>query len=284
MKRQLGAALTWTEGNCKGLVLANFDNQLVTFWHGKSLGFIEKLCLTSMLAQGYKVTLYSYNHLDDVPAGIVLGDAADIMPIEQMHINSATSSPALGSNIFRYKMLQLGLGCWVDTDILLLKKIETNGDFVFGYQNSQIINNAILYAPKDSRLVEDLLQYVQTRPVIPPWWPRRKKLSQRARHVVGLARPPEMLAWGIFGLQALTHFVKKNRLEKHAQKIHVFYPVHYLDADAPFDAEADLNDYIRSDTIAIHLWNNNLKTLKTQRPPEGSYIWHKCREYGVKID
>lgn len=268
----------------KGLLLADFDNQLVTLWHGGKLDYIEKLCLTSMVAFGYNVSLYSYARLDDVPSGVAVKDAAAILPMEQMLRNSATASPALGSNIFRYKILQLGLGCWVDTDILLLKRIETEGEVVFGYQDSNSINGAVLYVPKGSSLVADLVHYVQTRPVVPPWWPLRKKTNQMARHIIGLALAPEALPWGIFGPQALSHFITKNGLEKQAQDIPVFYPVYYLDAETTFDADVDMSDYIRPETISVHLWNNDLKTLKTRRPPEGSYIWHKCREYGIDID
>jgi hypothetical protein len=93
------------------------------FWNGPYLGDLEQICLLSMLRQGYKVRLFSYDAISNVPTGIEMCDAREIMPHHQLVLHHASGSPAPGSDRFRYLIMKKGLGVWLDTDVILIKAI-----------------------------------------------------------------------------------------------------------------------------------------------------------------
>jgi hypothetical protein len=53
----------------------------VGFWHGQPLTFLRRMCLASQVKQGYKVTLFSYEPIDNLPRGVVNKDAGAIIPL-----------------------------------------------------------------------------------------------------------------------------------------------------------------------------------------------------------
>jgi hypothetical protein len=53
------------------------------FWHGPSLGVFRRACLRSFIELGHQFHLYSHEPVD-VPAGVVLMDANEVIPFEEM--------------------------------------------------------------------------------------------------------------------------------------------------------------------------------------------------------
>ena len=74
-------------------------------WMEGALSFLEQLCLKSFVDAGHRVVLYHYGPLQNVPEGIELADANDIMSRDNFLTHERTGSPALHSDLFRYKML-----------------------------------------------------------------------------------------------------------------------------------------------------------------------------------
>ncbi len=96
-------------------------------WVGGALSNLEKLSITSFLANGHDVHLYSYDLHGDMPTGTTLIDAAEIMdPVERfaMNTNVGYGSVTPFSNRFRYKLLHERGGVWCDTDVVLLKPLS----------------------------------------------------------------------------------------------------------------------------------------------------------------
>src|SRR5664280_1517399 len=126
--------------------------RLNTLWVGDRLGYLEQLCLVSATAVGHPVTLYSYtpDNLKGVPDGIEIRDAREVMPEEKLVRYSDSGAVALGANFFRYALLAKDVGYWVDLDLYFLKALDFKGEYVFGWEYENWINNAVLYVPSNT--------------------------------------------------------------------------------------------------------------------------------------
>ena len=110
-----------------------------TFWHGPHLTWIAELCLSSFIARGHGVELFSYGPIDGVPSGVVIRDAAEILPCRQLFLyrggDAKMSAPSLHSNVFRYKLLHDIGGWWIDADVLRLDGEIPTQFLVFGEED-----------------------------------------------------------------------------------------------------------------------------------------------------
>lgn len=251
-------------------------------WVGDRLDYLEQLCLVSGLACGHQVRLFSYEpkQLQGVPAGIEVHDAAEVMPRERMLRYSASGSFALGSNFWRYEMLALDLGYWIDLDVFIVKPLEGHDDYVFGREREGGINTAVLYAPPDSQFVHDLRTLPRANRC-PPWFGPRRTLEF---HMEKLARGRielEDFPWGTFGPRMLTYVAKKRGLLRLAAPPEVFYPVGWREAHLLYSSAADIAAILTEKTRAIHLYNSQLRDLTKSPPPMGSYIAQQCERLGI---
>ena len=255
---------------------------LNALWVGNELSYLEQLCLVSGLAAGHEFRLYSYEpaNLRGVPSGIDVHDAAEVMPRERMVPYAGTTSYALGSNFWRYEMLGRGFGYWVDLDVLLLKPFDFTDDYVFGWERQGTINTAVMLAPADSPLVEDLRKVPQPG-VCPEWYGPRRKLQFYFDRLRGRPDGVEYLQWGTFGPLMFTHLLKKHGLTHFASPPEVFYPINWREARALYGPADELEAMLSADTRAIHLYNSQLRELAKAPPPKGSYIAKICQELGI---
>jgi hypothetical protein len=256
--------------------------RLNSLWVGERLGYVERLCLASALAVGHPFTLYSYtpSTVLNVPGGVELRDAREVMPEEKLIRYRDSGAVALGANFFRYYLLAKGLGFWVDMDLLFLKPLDFDDAYVFGWQDERLINNAVLRAPAKSDFVRDLCTLPKTN-WRPAWFgPKRTLLYYWSRLMNGDVRV-EDLPWGTFGPGLVTYAAKKHGLAGRAQKSVVFYPVKYTDAHALFGAADVIERMITPETRAVHLWNARLTGLKSKPPPRGSYLEAVCAQYDI---
>lgn len=246
-------------------------------WVGETLRPLEQVSLLSMVRQGHRVRLFTYGKVKNVPDGIEVEDANAVLPWEQMLFHRATNSPALGANVFRYHMMRAGLGLWLDLDVLLLKPIVRTSEPLFGFQDSRLINNAVLFLPPDSPVLDDLIDFTGRRYPVPPFYSPRKKIRLTLRKCVGRPVHVSDLKWGVFGPHALTHFVRKHALADKAAQREVYYPVHPADAHSLFLADGGVEDMLGDETVAIHMWNELLRQPSPRRPdnPPGSLLVDK---------
>lgn len=256
--------------------------RLFSFWSGTQFGYLERICIASMLAAGHSLDIYSYDADLAAPEGVTLRDARDIIP-ESRVIRHETGSLALFSDIFRYEALLQEAGIWIDLDMLLLKPIEAMGDHIFGWQDGYVINGAILRLPPDCQCLKAAVELCRSDVVVPPQWPRRKKVKQRIRAIFGRHVPVQNLEWGAIGPLALTRLIADFRLQHKSQPADVFYPVPWQEAHLTFAADASLVwSSFTSSTRSVHLWNDRVKDLKNSPPPRGSFIAEMSDRYGIE--
>jgi hypothetical protein len=257
--------------------------KLFTFWSFAPVTYIERLCLTSMVAAGHAVDFYTFDENVEVPGGVTVRDAGEILPRERV-IFYRDGSPALFANLFRYEGVRRGIGTWIDADMLVLRSIGDLGAHIFGWEDDASINNAVLKLPADSPFFAYVDRLTTARVPLPAHWPLGKKLEQIARGFLGRQHDLPRLGWGVTGPRSLTHFVRENGLAGHAQPTDVFYPVHWYDAGALFDPAARVEDRITARTRTVHLWNSQMREQKRKPPPRGSFIARMCAHYGVDAE
>jgi len=256
---------------------------LNTMWVEGPLSYVEQVCLKSALACGHHVVLYIYFDVTGVPEGVEVRDGREVMSEEYLMKQKKRNSWSLCSNIFRYFLMRDADNIWIDTDVYFLRQLDVpDGTLLFGWQKEDLLNGAILRLPPGSELLDDLIEFVHMPGIVPPWLPWRKRLRYQIRPWLGL-RPLSLAEhpWGVIGPRALTHFARELELTHHAVPPDVFYPLPPKHAKLLFDPEAHVDSYITDKTIAVHLWNEGIKELKRQPPPEGSFMARICSEYGV---
>lgn len=232
-------------------------SRVATFWMGSELSFMEIASLLSVMRVGHAVDLYSYEKPSQLPSGVNWVQAADILPREKF-ILFKSGHPALGANLFRYRLMAAQSGIWLDTDMLLLRPIPNTGGELYGWQDDAQINNAVLYLPPGSPVLSDLLAFTRSEYPVPPFYDKAAQQQLVVARMSGKPVHVSQLPWGVWGPEALTHFVRKNGREEFARSPEVFYPVHHREAEILVAPGRDVEKRIRDTTLGIHLWKARL--------------------------
>lgn len=244
---------------------------------GPELGAVERACALSVLRHGHALTLYCYDEPRGVPAGVEIGDAAEILP--RSWAEAHRDRPSFVSNRFRYELQRLGLGIWLDCDVYLLAPLDFPNLHVFGRQSDELINSAILRLPPDSPILPALLAMFEDRE-IPRWLSRSARLAAYWRRLrtgrPGIAAMP----WGTTGPHALTAIAREHGLDREAQPQDVFYPVEWQQAGWIADPTRRLEDMVTQRSVAIHLWNEQTGSLRRAPAPAGSFLARLQEEAG----
>ncbi len=133
--------------------------EIVTFWHGP-MDALRQTCLRSQLAAGHKVTVYSFDTIPGLPAGVGNADAEAILP----HVFSERLRPPQPdgswrdwttlqfSDFFRMKLMAKSAGLWLDADVLLLKPVEIDpAKPYFAWERPRQLGNSVIYLPPRAR-------------------------------------------------------------------------------------------------------------------------------------
>ena len=76
---------------------------VASLWIGEKLHYLNQLCLLSHVQHGHPTTLYCTDTVSNVPEGVIVKPATDIMQIDRDIV--AQTSASFLSNVFRYKMI-----------------------------------------------------------------------------------------------------------------------------------------------------------------------------------
>ena len=80
--------------------------EIASLWIGSELTWLEQVCLKSYIDHGHKVYLYSYDPVENVPDGVVMKDAAEILPADKIIRHARTGSPAFHADVFRLRLMK----------------------------------------------------------------------------------------------------------------------------------------------------------------------------------
>ena len=107
------------------------DNHVIqSLWIGPALSPMERLGINSFLRHGHEFHLYTYTPVGNVPQGVTMRDAREIIPLSLVDY---TKFPRLAifADLFRYKLLLDKGGWWVDTDTVCMRPFDFPEEYVF---------------------------------------------------------------------------------------------------------------------------------------------------------
>jgi len=240
------------------------------FWEGPALGPLHVACIRSFVRVGHRVVLHTYDPPLDLPCGVELADANRLMTRDRVVSYKTNGSLALAANIFRFEIMAAGLGIYVDCDCFCIRRLEAN-DHIFGWEDDEKINGAVLHLPTNSPLIESM-QRIANADFIEPWVSPSVKRRRHLRRLIGLPTPLSERGWGTMGPTGLTYFAKSHALDQFAQPSDVFYPVHWSQWQRLIDPGLKMSDVITARTKILHLWNEKLRDL-SGKYPVGSILW-----------
>lgn len=251
---------------------ASNDSRIVkdtiqSLWIGNDLGIVQQLCLASYLYHGHEVHLYTYQDLKNIPKGVIVKDGNEILP--EKDIFYSHGSPAHFSDWFRWKMIAMKSGYWVDMDEICLKPFDfTHEDYVFGYEGHAVAN-AVLKFPARHHLVE-LMEFMSQNPnQILPWDTRQDIERKQKRIEKGLGR--EHTLWGeSSGPTGLTKALMYFNLDQFAKPYYYFYGLNAIQTRRML-LDQDFDPSTLSDKMyAMHVWNNTFR--KTDLYQQGKNV------------
>ncbi len=222
---------------------------------------MEQLTIRSFLDNGHPFHLYTYQKIDNIPAGAVVRTAEEILPAGEVFCYQhgfGKGSVSAFTNVFRYELLLKRGGWWTDMDVVCVRPLDFADDHVLGRERSpdgrQQINGALMKAPIGSPLMEYCLQ--------------RSREVDRSRVV-----------WGQIGPRLVTRAVEEVAAPARILDPAAFYPIDYWQV-----WQLIRHREMPRDCHAIHLWNAKWRAERLS--PDAVYhrdcIFEQLkRRYGV---
>ena len=256
---------------------------VASLWIGEKLHYINQLCLKSHVNAGHPTILYCTDEVSNVPEGVEVRAASEIMNID--HDVVAQTSASFLSNVFRYKMIRATDAIWIDCDAYCHQPFPDEMTHIFaGHGFRGALNCGVVYIPPKGELIDMLVDYYENLPEAPPWFNKnqRRKLDRITRE-----KPHEVRIYEAertaFGPQAFTYFAKQTGDYDRALPSSVLYPVPFQLNDVFFDPHGRVEGHFTEDTLSVHLYTNGTRNWWRKHPPlEGSYVWRMCQETGIK--
>ena len=237
-----------------------------SFWFGDQLTPYQLLALKSFVDFGHDYVLYAYKDFD-VPGGVELRDAKDILPEDRVFFYGDRAGIGRGSvsafsNLFRYYLLhQLG-GWWVDADVVCLSESVPATPLFMGWEYEQhLVGAAILKFPERHHLVREL------------------------RDTAECAGTD--LTWGETGPYLLTRILRERGMLDLVSPLAQSYPVQSCDALQlliPARCE-EIRARLRGGPF-LHLWNEILRravVFNWMAPPPGSLMAELFDRHGINL-
>ena len=252
---------------------------LATLWIGDDPGALERACLRSAVRHGHRVALYCYRAPATPIPGVEVRDAATILPEDKV-IRYRNGSVSLFSNWFRYALLRRSEAIWIDADVYFVAPLDMRPDWIVGMQDERIANMAALKLPADAPILDDLLAPFE-RGARPAGLSPRQRVKLLGRRLRGERITLPDMPWGVTGPNALTALLRRHGLMHLALPPEVLSPVPYLSADWILRPDVALEDVVGPRTVAVHLWNEMIKSHKAAPAPAGSFLARLQREGAV---
>ena len=264
------------------------EREVGTLWIGGALSWMEQLCLKSFVDQGQRITLFSYEDIPNVPAGVIRRDGRDIYDTDDFIKYEKKDSFALFADLFRLHMIAKCPGMiWVDTDVYCHRPMDYDSDHVMGFElpGAQRVNNAVLGLPADSAILQDMLAFTSDRFAIPEFLKPKLQDDYRAAAAAGHPVHVSQQPWGVWGPMMVTHYVHKHGLADQVQPLDAFYPVTFPDRIRFLRRAGIVRDMLTRHTTALHLWASNKRELGLRHaglPPKGSYFDDLVQRHDIR--
>jgi hypothetical protein len=228
--------------------MENSSNKLPviqSLWIGDELSPMEQLCASSFLKNGHSFHLYTYDEVKNVPAGVVLKDASELIGHDKIFKYKKRDTYSGFANMFRYKLLLEKGDFWVDTDVVCLRPFDSCSDYIFaksrrteasgGPYGNFDMENCVIKTPPGSSVMEYCYEE-------------------------SMRRDPKKLVFCETGPDLLEIAVKKFKLDKYLVRAETFCPINWPEwhkflSDSPLVTWIEMMKMILYQTKGVHLWN-----------------------------
>jgi|TARA_R110002126_G_scaffold291793_1_gene458657 hypothetical protein len=243
------------------------DYTIAALWMEGALSYLEQLCLKSFVDAGHRnVVLYHYGPLQNVPDGIQLADANDILPQTNFLTHERTGSPALHSDLFRYKMLKkMRNTIWADTDAYCVRKFDTPNGHFHGWESDKHVNGGVLGLPHDCATLAGLLEFTSDEFAIPPYYGPEYVAELEAARAAGTPVHASEQPWGVWGPHAVTHFLKETGEVRHSLPQEALYPFTFKNRRDMLKRNFDTAGIVTENTYSIHLYGRRMRARLVER-------------------
>lgn len=214
-----------------------------SLWVGDKLSNLEKLCLQSYVYHGHSFHLYTYDILENLPSGVTLRDANEVLPESSIFKYKDRNTFSGFSNLFRYKLLLDKGGYWSDMDMVCLQPLDFASDYVFATEGDHEITNCLIRAPSQSELM--------------------RECYSGARQF-----DSDTITWGKAGPIFFKNIVAAQGLSNFASDPSAFCAIHYSDFQVfTQPRSAELLETNLKNVYGLHLWNEmwRIKNLDKNR-------------------
>jgi hypothetical protein len=208
-------------------------NVVQGLWIGSRLPTMQRISIASFLARGHEYHLFTYTAVEGVPKGVVLRDAAEILPENLVFRDNLENTYAAFSDYFRYRLLLGQGGIWVDTDQICIKRFDFDSPYVFSSECTRedpcgpVPNGGVIKAPKGA----SVLEYADG---------------------VCRAKDPQALAWAEVGPKLVAEAIRMFDLEDYVMPPASFCPLHWWRFRDVLLPRRTLE--FSPKTYAVHLW------------------------------
>lgn len=272
-----------------------------SLWIGGALSPMEQLVAVSWMKNGHEFHLYTYGEVENVPEGVIIKDANEIVPSSAKF--KVGGGWALFSDYFRFELLYKLGGWWVDMDLVALKPLNMQDDVVLAAEDGAYLAIGLMRFPAGHPLVKRMLKRAEDPPhkylqpnsydssvacKIGPGYRRLYNWSVRRNYHTRSARVKrfsEISVWGsILGPTALTEEYNDSQTGALILEPEQIYPVSYSNWKDIFQNKTFDNDPLEN-ALTIHLWNDMMRrdvTFDKNAPAVPGSIYFRLKErYGV---
>ena len=233
-----------------------------SFWHGPFSPY-EALCLSSFVAAGVQVELFSEAPVPGLPDGVTRRNAREILNEEVAFYRHECDgpSPALHANHFRYALLETLGGWWIDTDMLLIASSLPTADIFLARQSDQELNISVMRFPRGHPLMKEA----------------------RRRTAAGL----ENARWGDTGPKLITELqpaYEPDLPTAPRQSCYAIGPDEFEKFLLP-EARDEIEERTMNSTF-VHLWNEMWRKAgipKNIAPPKGCWLDRMFERHPIPV-
>jgi hypothetical protein len=208
--------------------------EIVTFWHGP-MDALRQTCLRSQVAAGHKITVYSFDPIAGLPAGVHNVEAETILP----HAFSRKLRPPQPdgswrdwttlqfSDFFRIRLMAKSAGLWLDADVLLLKPVSIDPSKpYFAWERPRQLGNSVLYLPQDHGIVSAFEGLMEQDELTPDWLSLSHRVTFAMHRLTGKSSRASDIRLALYGPAAITALARRFGETKYALPKSSFYAVH----------------------------------------------------------
>ena len=252
---------------------------ICTFWYGPSLRLVDRICLASMVLAGHRVKLFSYGKIDNVPIGVEVCDAEQILPrstFTRINRNFPDTSRGVSilqfSDLFRVMLMKYDQGAWLDTDVYLLKPfLPSRVEPYLARENLTRLGVSALYLPMGNPIISDFVAYIKGTEILPNWLGfHRRVIKPALARLNGKEVTTAMIGHTVFGNDGISRLARRHGFFRDAAPKESFYYWTGHDALRIFDPKYGLEPTRHKDFIGFHIH----KKKPTDLPAEPGSFYH----------